>query len=150
MGQPENVTIYNVEKKDFETLPKVTKSESAWRETLSAEQFHVTRQHGTERAFNGALWNNKQRGIYRCIACGTDLFLSDTKYDSRTGWPSFWEPASEKNVGYTRDHTLAQERVEVHCARCGAHLGHVFDDGPRPTGKRFCINSVSLNFSKKE
>lgn len=127
---------------------KMTKSEQEWRQQLTPEQFHVTREKGTERAFTGAYWNNKKAGVYRCIGCGTELFSSDTKFDSGTGWPSFTEPANLENVELEEDRSHGMRRVEVHCRKCGSHLGHVFPDGPGPTGQRYCINSCSLNFEE--
>lgn len=126
----------------------MTKSEQEWRQQLTPEQFHVTREKGTERAFTGAYWNNKKAGVYRCIGCGTELFSSDTKFDSGTGWPSFTEPANLENVELEEDRSHGMRRVEVHCRKCGSHLGHVFPDGPGPTGQRYCINSCSLNFEE--
>lgn len=128
---------------------KIVRSEEEWRRLLTPEQFQVCRQKGTERAFTGEYWNSKEKGFYRCVACGNELFSSDTKFDSGTGWPSFWAPIREENVGTEQDNGLFMRRVEVHCNRCGSHLGHVFDDGPPPTGKRYCINSVSLKLEKR-
>ena len=129
-------------------MEKVKKSEEEWRKELSDEQFHVCRQKGTERAFTGKYWDHHDKGMYRCACCGNELFSSDTKFDSGTGWPSFWAPVSEENVATEDDNSLMMRRTEVTCNKCGAHLGHVFEDGPRPTNLRFCNNSASLNFDK--
>ena len=128
---------------------KIDKSDAEWRKQLTPEQYHVTRERGTERAFTGAYWNNKKEGVYRCIGCGTELFASDTKFDSGTGWPSFTEPMNTANVELDEDTSFGMRRIEVRCRKCGAHLGHVFPDGPGPTGQRYCINSCSLNFEEK-
>lgn len=129
---------------------KVSKTEAEWQRQLTAEQFHVCRKKGTERAFTGEYWNCKETGIYRCVCCGSDLFSSETKFDSGTGWPSFWAPVAAESVKTERDHSLFMERVEVMCSRCDAHLGHVFDDGPQPTRLRYCINSVALKLAQGE
>ena len=126
------------------------KSEAEWRETLTPDEYRILREKGTERAFTGEYWNEKRQGMYRCRACGEPLFNSDTKFDSGTGWPSFFDPADSDAVETRPDNSLFMRRTEVVCARCGGHLGHVFDDGPNPTGLRYCINSCSLDFDKTE
>src|SRR5581483_394762 len=132
-----------------EKAKKVVKSDEQWRKDLSPEQYHVTREAGTERAFTGEYWNTKDSGTYLCRCCGEPLFSSETKFDSGTGWPSFYEPVRRENVEEHTDRSYSMTRVEARCARCGAHLGHVFEDGPKPTGLRYCMNSASLKLQKE-
>lgn len=128
---------------------KIHKTEAEWRELLTPEQFHIMREKGTDRPFTGALLGNHEEGVYHCAACKAPLFTSDKKFDSGSGWPSFWLPVSAEAIEAHEDDALGMRRIEVTCANCGAHLGHVFPDGPRPTGMRYCINSTSLDFSKE-
>jgi peptide-methionine (R)-S-oxide reductase len=129
-----------------QVIEKVVKTEDEWKKVLTPEQFGVLRKHGTERAFTSPLNDNHQKGVFVCAACGLTLYSSDQKFESGTGWPSFWAPIDPSHIGTTTDRSFFQTRTEVHCARCGGHLGHVFEDGPKPTGLRYCMNGVSLKF----
>lgn len=130
-------------------IEKVEKSEQEWKKELSPEEYHILREKGTERAFTGKYWDNHEEGKYVCAACGLELFDSDTKFESGSGWPSFYKPIDEDHVDAETDRSYGMIRDEVLCARCGGHLGHVFDDGPKPTGLRYCINSAALKFEKE-
>ena len=129
---------------------KFEKSETEWKGCLSPEEYRVLREKGTEMAFTGKYYKHKEKGVYVCAACGNELFSSESKYDSGSGWPSYWQPISEEAVEFKKDASLGMERTEVLCGKCGSHLGHVFEDGPKPTGLRYCINSVSLDFEKDD
>ena len=129
---------------------KIVKTPKEWKDTLTPEQFEVCINKGTEPPFTGKYYNNKEKGTYKCICCGETLFKSDTKYDSGSGWPSFWQPLSDEKIEYISDTDYGMIRTEVNCKKCGAHLGHVFDDGPKPTNLRYCINSISLDLDKND
>jgi len=148
-SEPETVDVKKTEEEMIkQTKFEITKTAEEWKQVLTEEEYHVLRKHGTERAFTGDLYDNEREGVYLCAACDLELFSSETKYDSGSGWPSFFQPIGKEAIGTSRD-TSFGVRTEVHCARCGGHLGHVFDDGPEPTGLRYCINSVSLDFQEE-
>ena len=146
--KPSQIRLYSAAQKGYIMSDKVIKSPEEWRKQLTPERYNVTREQGTEQAFTGETWDNHEHGIYQCICCGNDLYSSEHKYESGTGWPSFWQLIAPENIATRADNGFFSRRTEVVCSRCDAHLGHVFEDGPKPTGLRYCMNSAAMKFSK--
>ncbi len=142
----QKIRVFDLASKGYVSVEKVTRTDEEWRKILTPEQFEVTRHRGTERACSGAYWSHHDAGTYSCVCCGLDLFASNAKFDSGTGWPSFFQPVAKENVIEEEDRSFGMVRTEILCAKCDAHLGHVFEDGPRPTGLRYCLNSLALKF----